>query len=222
VPQLTSVTIAYLPRNSRPVVTAITVHPPGVVFQRPFSTEDGAIAGLDEQTADARRPPGDAGPPSPPPGRRMFQKGLQTIVWKAEDADSDRLSYSLQFRREGDQTWRTLRSGLSDTIVVWDTSTVADGRYVLRLSASDALSNSADRALSGDKESEPVDVDNTPPSITVEIARATEECARVRARRAEPDSEAGVFALGRAVAGRVSAGRAGGFAGRALRNSALG
>ncbi len=180
-PQLTSVTIAYLPRNSRPVVTTITVHPPGVVFQRPFSTEDGAIAGLDEQTADARRPPGDAGPPSPPPGRRMFQKGLQTIVWKAEDADSDRLSYSVQFRREGDQTWRTLRSGLSDTIVVWDTSTVADGRYVLRLTASDAPSNSADRALSGDKESDAVDVDNTPPAITVEIVRAAEGVhARVR------------------------------------------
>jgi sugar lactone lactonase YvrE len=99
--QLTSVTVAYLSRNTRPVVSAITIHPPGVVFQRPFSSEEGAIAGMDDLTADARRPPGDPGPPTPSPGRRMFQKGLQTLAWKADDADGDRLTYTLQYRGEG-------------------------------------------------------------------------------------------------------------------------
>lgn len=169
--RLTSVTVAYLPRNSRPAVSALMVHPPGVVFQRPFSSDDGAIAGLDDLTAELRRPPGDSGPPPPPPGRRMFQKGLQTIAWKAEDADGDRLVYSLQYRREGDQVWQNLRSGLTDSIFVWDTTTVADGRYVIRLSASDAPSNGADRRLDGDRESDPISVDNTPPAITTEIAR---------------------------------------------------
>jgi hypothetical protein len=169
--RLTSVTVAYLPRNSRPAVSTLTVHPPGVVFQRPFSSDDGAIAGLDDLTAELRRPPGDAGPPPPPPGRRMFQKGLQTIAWKAEDADGDRLVYALQYRREGDQVWQNLRSGLTDSIFVWDTTTVADGRYVIRLTASDSPSNGADRQLDGDRESDPISVDNTPPSITTEIAR---------------------------------------------------
>src|SRR5262245_47323367 len=136
-PQVTSVTLAYLPRNSRPVVTSLTAHPPGVVFQRPFSSEDGAIAGLDDAVADARRPPGD-NPNTPSPGRRMYQKGLQTLVWKAEDADGDRLTYTLQFRREGEQQWRELRTGLTDPIFVWDTTTVADGRYIVRLIASDS------------------------------------------------------------------------------------
>ena len=36
----------------------------------------------------------------------MFQKGLQTLAWKAEDADADRLTYTLQYRREGETTWR--------------------------------------------------------------------------------------------------------------------
>jgi hypothetical protein len=96
---------------------------------------------------------------------------LQTFVWKAEDADADRLSYSLEYRREGDQTWHALRTGLTDAIAVWDTSTVADGRYIVRVTASDSLSNASDRALAGEKESEPVDVDNTPPAVTVEINR---------------------------------------------------
>ncbi len=196
-PHLTSVTVAYLPRNSRPVVASITVHPPGVVFQRPFSTEDGAIAGLDEAAADARRPPGDSGPPAPPPGRRMFQKGLQTIVWRGEDADADRLSYSLQYRREGEQAWRTLRTGLSDSIFVWDTATVADGRYVLRLTATDSPSNAADRALAADRETDPVEVDNTPPTVTVEIVRqAGGVRAVVRVRDAQSPIQKLEYSLG--------------------------
>jgi hypothetical protein len=170
-PQLTSVTAAYLPHNTRPLVTSITAYPPGVVFQRPFSSDEGAIAGLDEVTADARRPPGDTGPPAPSPGRRMFQKGLQTIAWKAEDADSDHLSYALQYRREGETTWRDLRRGLTDQIYVWDTTSIADGRYLIRVMASDDPSNAADRTLTGERESDAIEIDNTPPTITTEIVR---------------------------------------------------
>jgi hypothetical protein len=169
---LTAVTVAYLTANNRPVVTAVTVHPPGVVFQRPFSNEDGAIAGLDEATADARRAPGDTGPPAPSPGRRMFQRGLQTIAWRAEDADEgDRLTYTLEYRREGSDSWRTLRSGLTDSLFVWDTSSAVDGRYIVRVRASDSPSNAADRALVGEREGDPIEVDNTPPTITSEVVR---------------------------------------------------
>jgi len=170
-PQITSVSAAYLPHNTRPEVTGITVYPPGVVFQRPFASEDSAIYGLDDATADARRPPGDSGPPAGSPGRRMVQKGLQTLMWKADDADGDHLSYALQYRREGETTWHDLRRGLTDGVFVWDTTTVADGRYVVKVLASDEPSNAAGRALVGDRESDPIDVDNTPPTITTEVVR---------------------------------------------------
>lgn len=169
--QLTSTTVAFLPRNGRPQVASVTVHPPGVVFQRPFANEEGAIAGLDETVAEARRPPGDVPQPPPAPGRRMFQKGLQTLAWKAEDPDSDRLVYSLQYRRDDQSAWQDLRTGLLDQIFVWDTTSVADGRYVIRVVASDAPANAADRALTGDRPSELVIVDNTPPALTTELAR---------------------------------------------------
>ena len=55
---------------------------------------------------------------------------------------------------------------------MWDTTSVADGRYVVRVVASDAPSNAADRALTGERDSEPIVVDNTPPVITTEIVRA--------------------------------------------------
>lgn len=171
--QLTGVTVAYLTANGRPVVTSITVSPPGVVFQRPFANEEGAIAGLDDAVANARRAPGDTGPATPAPGRRMFQRGLQTIAWKADDPDDDdRLTFSLEYRREGTDVWRPLKSGLSDTgIYVWDTTSAADGRYIVRVRASDSPSNAADRALEGERESDPIDVDNTPPVVTATVTR---------------------------------------------------
>ncbi|MEZ5317073.1 MAG: hypothetical protein R2752_06695 [Vicinamibacterales bacterium] len=179
--RLSAVTVAYLPRNNRPVVTAITVHPPGVVFQRPFANEEGAIAGLDDAVANARRPPGDTPPTPPSPGRRMYAKGLQTFQWKAEDADDDRLTYTLQYRRDGEADWHDLRADLLDTIYVWDTTTTIDGRYFVRVQASDADANAGDRALVGERISEPVTVDNTPPVITV-TSDATGGAVRLQVR----------------------------------------
>jgi hypothetical protein len=167
-PQLTSVTLAYLPRNARPVVSSITAHPPGVVFQLQFS-DDGAIAGMDNATADARKAPSEAAPSVL--GRRMFQKGLQTITWKADDADGDRMVYTVTYRRVGDATWHTLKADWTDSILVWDTTTVADGHYVVRVTASDAPANTPDRALTGEHDSDPITVDNTPPVMTMTVSR---------------------------------------------------
>jgi sugar lactone lactonase YvrE len=169
-PVVTSVTVAYLARNLRPVVSEITVHPPGVVFQRPFSSDDSAIAGLDDAVADARRPPGgDPAAGATTLGRRMFSRGLQTIGWKAEDPDTDRLQFSLHYRREGEDTWRLLRDQLADMLFVWDTTSVPDGRYLVRVTANDALSNTPDRVMTGDRESGAIDVDNTPPVIGITV-----------------------------------------------------
>lgn len=170
-PVLTSVTAAYLPRNLRPEVATITIHPPGTVFQRPFSTGDMEIAGFEDNTSDGRPPsqtqtvPGSPPLPSTPLGRRIYQKGLQTIVWKAEDDNGDRLQYDVSYRREGETAWKVLRRGMWDPIFVWDTTSVPDGTYLIRISASDAPSNAPATALTGELESTSFDIDNTPPRI---------------------------------------------------------
>jgi hypothetical protein len=176
-PVLTSVTAAYLPRNLRPEVVSITVHPPGTVFQRPFSTGEMEIAGFEDNTSDGRQAQpgtGTAGPGSitgaPPLGRRTYQKGLQTIVWKAEDANNDRLQFDVLYRREGETAWKALKRGLWDPIFVWDTTSVPDGTYLVKISASDGPSNSPGAALAGEMESVSFDIDNTPPRIEVHPA----------------------------------------------------
>jgi hypothetical protein len=178
-PILTSVTAAYLERNLRPEVTAVTVHPPGTVFQKPFSTGEMEIAGYEDSPVDARpgTPPATTGTTpaataqGPALGRRVYQKGLQTFVWKAEDQNNDRLQYDVLYRSEGETVWKALRRGVADPILVWDTSSVPDGTYVIKVVASDALSNSPGTALTGEVESSSFDIDNTPPRIEVGAAR---------------------------------------------------
>jgi sugar lactone lactonase YvrE len=168
-PILTSLTTAYLPRNVRPQVASITVHPPGVVFQKPFSSGETEIAGLDEDASDRRN-----GGPSTPPlgggpalGRRIYQKGLQTFVWKADDDNSDELIYDVSYRREGETTWRLLKGDLRDTLLVWDTSSVPNGTYVLKVLASDRKANPPDAALGGELESSSFDIDNIAPTVQI-------------------------------------------------------
>lgn len=171
-PLLTSVTAAYLPRNTRPRVTAVNIQAPGTVFQRPFPTGEPDLAGFDGDTPGRRALAQAAGTSAGPSlGRRAYERGLLTFVWRAEDDNRDDLVYEVLYRREGDAAWKSLRKGLADPILVWDTSSVPDGRYLLKVIASDAPSNSPATALEGSLESALFDVDNAPPVITVTSTR---------------------------------------------------
>jgi hypothetical protein len=67
-------------------------------------------------------------------------------------------------------------------VLAWDTSTVPNGRYLLRVTASDAPSNPDALALSGDKESAAFDVDNTPPTLQLQIVQRSPLRVRCLAR----------------------------------------
>jgi hypothetical protein len=190
-PVLTSLTAAYLPRNLRPVVLNITVHPAGTVFQKPFSTGELEIAGFEDNTSDGKNPgqgsqsssassTSGSAPPAPALGRKIYQKGLQTFVWKADDENDDRLQYDVFYRREGETGWKALRRGLWDPIFVWDTTSVPDGTYYVKVAATDAPSNSPATALVGELESVSFDVDNTAPAIEIQSAVRTAKGASVK------------------------------------------
>jgi hypothetical protein len=175
-PVLVSVSAAYLQRNLRPRVTSITVHPPGIVFQKPYPTGEPDIAGLGDAPADARVPvfsaPLGAAAPTPAAGpalgRRMYQKGLQAFAWKAEDDNDDRLEYDVRFRLAGTSDWKLLRENVIDQIFVWDTMSVADGTYVVKITASDRPGNAPGAALAGELVSAAFDVDNSAPTIAIQ------------------------------------------------------
>jgi hypothetical protein len=172
------VSAAYLNRNLRPQVQSVTVHPPGVVFQKPYSANDPDLAGFEDQTTPERRlttaamNSGQGSLGAPALGRRTYQKGLQTLIWRAVDENDDELSYSVFYRQEGVAVWKPLRTGLTEPILVWDTTTVPNGTYAVRIVASDAPSNGPDSALVGEMESSAFDIDNVPPQTTILSVRA--------------------------------------------------
>ncbi len=175
-PVVTSVTAAYMPRNQRPVVSGLVVHPPGVVFQKPFSTGETEIAGYRADVAERRLSNQGQPPPSTGMaalGRRTYQQGLQTLVWKGDDANGDDLTFDVAYRREGDTAWTVLATGLTDAIYVWDTTSVPSGHYVMKVSASDAPSQAAELALRGEVESPVVEVDSLPPAVALTQAPRT-------------------------------------------------
>ncbi len=227
-PVLTSVTTSYLPRNVRPEVTSITVHPAGTVFQRPFSTGETEIAGFEDNTSDGRPANQSAGAqpgPTPALGRRIYQKGLQTFVWKAEDDNDDKLQYDVLYRREGETTWKPLHRGLWDPIFVWDTTSVPDGTYLVKVAASDAPTNAPGAALVGELESVSFDIDNTPPRIELHApvragGRTTFGFAVVDAQ--SPVQRVEYLARRQPVARGVSEGRDSGLAAGRVRGGAGG
>ncbi len=189
-PVLDSISTAYLQRNLRPEVSSITVHPPGEVFQKPLGASgELEILGL----AEGDRPEpglGVARLPGAPPitaySRKMQQKGLQTFSWKADDPNGDTLVYDVFYRAVAETRFRPLRKGLDDPVLAWDTSTVPNGRYVVKVVARDTPSNPEALALSGEKVSTPFDVDNTPPRVTATLVPG--KPPRLRATVRDEDS----------------------------------
>ena len=206
--------------------TSITVYPPGIVFQKPYPTGEADIAGLGDVPPEARVPMfsaplgGAAQSPSAGPalGRRMYQKGLQAFAWKAEDEQRRSPAVRpLLPRRRADTEWKSLRRGTTDQIAVWDTMSVPDGTYVLKVAATDAANNSPGAALVGELISEAFDVDNGAPAITVrQVVRegAATKVAFEVTRLVLADLDGRVLGRHGPLAAGVPGGRRGGLARR--------
>lgn len=91
--------------------------------------------------------------------------GVFKISFVAKDDNGDKLVYTIDFRKLGRTNWIELKDELEAASFEWDGKTVEDGRYEVRVTASDARSNTTLTKLSGSRISEPVVVDNTGPVV---------------------------------------------------------
>ena len=156
---LEDVSLAYMQRNVAPEVLSITTLPIGVGLQSmPQVPADPNIesSGLD---------PSLFGMIAQVPPRRVFQRGARSMQWQAEDRNGDTLEYSIYYRALSEKTFRLLKERIRDNFITIDGATLADGRYVIKIVASDAPDNPHGKALTGERVSEPIDIDNTPPTV---------------------------------------------------------
>lgn len=91
--------------------------------------------------------------------------GVFVVAFIAEDDNKDALTCTLEFRQTGRTRWIELKDELAAPKYEWDTRTVADGRYEVRVTADDRGSNTAVDAMTGSRISDVFVVDNTPPEI---------------------------------------------------------
>ncbi|UCE47392.1 MAG: hypothetical protein JSW47_17550, partial [Phycisphaerales bacterium] len=93
------------------------------------------------------------------------KKGFFKISYATRDANGDKLIYRIDFRKIGRTNWIELKDELEAASFEWDGKTVEDGRYEVRITASDERSNTVTTKLTGSRVSEPVVVDNTGPVV---------------------------------------------------------
>ncbi len=163
---ITSVSVSAWQDNAQPVIRAFTVENlsdishGGLLGSNDNITQEftsGLRVEFGRKSAAGRK----AGPT-----RAAYTRPVRVMTWQGRDPNSDRLVYRLEYRREGDRTWRTILAETGEQLGSWDTSDVPDGQYDLRLTASDHLDNPGGLALSSQKESGPLMVDNTAPEIS--------------------------------------------------------
>jgi hypothetical protein len=93
------------------------------------------------------------------------KEGVFKVDYKAGDENGDKLVYKIDLRRLGTEVWIELEDQTEQPFFEWDGRTVEDGRYEIRVTASDEKSNTTATKLSNSRISEPVIVDNTAPVI---------------------------------------------------------
>jgi hypothetical protein len=138
--ELSDVIIPFVTENLRAVVTDVGV--------QPKATRD---------TKEGLQPSG-----SEPVKHETTMK----LSFHVDNPDGDELRYRVAYKRDGDPVWRpitrpdeVLTKGETD----WETATLPEGKYRVRVTASDELSNPPETTLEHTLESPAILVDNTPP-----------------------------------------------------------
>jgi hypothetical protein len=199
--------IAYLPKNIAPEITAIAIQDPGVRVQGISMPTPGSGPQAPAQLRMPQPPPSSSSPnpgfgvggmgtpgqqPSPahfdPVPQGFSQKGYESVLWTADDANDDQLEYSVYFRGENESEWKLLKDKLDSKFYAWDTTTMPDGAYYLKIVASDSPSNPAGEGLTSERESDRFVVSNTPPSIAQLTADSASAGVRVRFQANAPVS----------------------------------
>ena len=92
-------------------------------------------------------------------------RGVLNVIISAKDANEDKLNFEMEIRKVGRERWIQIVEDLDKPLYKWDTNTVEDGIYEIRVTADDAISNSPATGKQTVWISDPIVVDNTSPAV---------------------------------------------------------
>ena len=168
--ELSDIGVAYQMKNVAPMVAQIELTPPNYRFPAPTPGVTGAPSPTLILPTMALTPKRTA--PSPATAESLttpaltFGKGQIGARWLAHDDNADTLQFKVEIRGVNETAWQLVRDKVREDYLSWDSTAYQDGKYVLRITASDAPSNPPDQALTASRESDSFLIDNTPPVIT--------------------------------------------------------
>jgi hypothetical protein len=165
---LASVDVAYQMKNVAPRIESLEITPANYKFPAAANAPPPASPSLNLPPLGRRPAAAAAGAPSSSPANTpalSWAKGQMGARWSSADDNGDTLAYKVEIRGEKETAWKLVRERVYENYISWDSTAYPDGKYVLRITASDQPSNPPDQALTASRESEPFTIDNTPPSI---------------------------------------------------------
>ncbi len=107
--------------------------------------------------------------PSPGPTPGASAKTQVTLNWDIDNPDGDKLRYRLYYKRDGQEATLPVlpeHEILDKTEQRWETVSLPDGYYRVRVEASDELSTPAASVTKNEATSAPILVDNHPPLVS--------------------------------------------------------
>jgi hypothetical protein len=160
------VTISYRESNQPPRIEDLQVAPQGQAFREgEMSPRTEAVT---QTLAGGQKVEYSATIGGSRPVREMpiWARGLRTLSWRGVDPNGDPLRYKVAVRADPDGEWIEIGKDLEASVLTWNTNTLGDGRYRVKVAASDAEGNAVGEGLSAEAVSEPFSIDNTPPRVS--------------------------------------------------------
>lgn len=150
-----SIDLFHIVPNLKPTVASVRA-------TYPDGSGAGSPGGSSPANAGPRPPrnaPGAGNDTEPEPAANL------NVEWEASDPNNDTLSYTLEYQPAGSKVWLPIEKDVTQNSFEWQTRRVPDGRYIIRVTASDATDNPGDMALTTSRKTDPVLIDNTPPAF---------------------------------------------------------
>lgn len=164
--RVSSVEIATRERNLAPSIEDLVVAPQGVAFREGELTP--RMESVTQTLPGGQKVEYSMPSASTPKQLRelpMWALGLRTLQWRGVDPNGDPLTYRVEVRPEGGRDWIEIGKDLTNSTFTWDTRGLPDGRYRIRVTASDRATNPLGEEGTAVATSAPFVVDNSPPRI---------------------------------------------------------
>ena len=93
------------------------------------------------------------------------------LRWAARDLNGDTLAFDIYLRGEGESRWILIDENINKPVHIFDTSSIPDGLYRIKVLASDRPSNNPGEALVAEVISDRFAIDNAGPEIVNLVAK---------------------------------------------------